>query len=173
MLNNKIQDALNKQINRELYSSYLYLSMAAHFETQNLKGCAHWTRIQVQEELFHVQKLFDYVNEKGGRVTLGAIDAPPTEWDSPLAVFEGIYAHEQKVSGYINDLVDLALEERDHATGIVLQWFVSEQVEEEASADEIVQKFKLVADAPGGLFLLDQELAQRVFTPPATEGGGA
>ena len=170
MLNEKMQNALNSQINAELYSSYLYLSMSAHFESTNLKGFANWMRVQAQEEMFHAIKLFDYINEKGGEATLTAIDGPPTEWDSPLAVFEAVYVHEQKVTGLINNLVDIAIEERDHATNITLQWFVTEQVEEEASADEVVQKLKLMSDAPGGLFLLDQELGRRVFTMPATEG---
>ncbi len=170
MLSKPMEEALNSQINAELYSSYLYASMSAHFESTNLKGFANWMRVQAQEEMSHVVKLFDYVHEKGGKVTLTAIDGPPTEWDSPLAVFEAVYAHEQKVTGLINDLVDIAIEERDHATNITLQWFVTEQVEEEASADAVVQKLKLMSDAPGGLFMLDQELGQRVFTMPATQG---
>ncbi len=111
-----------------------------------------------------------YRIERGGQVILKAIDGPPTEWDSPLAVFEATYAHERKVTGLVNELVNLAIEEKDHAANIFLQWFVNEQVEEEASADEIVQKLKLMADVPGGLYMLDQEMGQRVFTPPATEG---
>ena len=137
----------------------------------NLKGFANWMRVQAQEEMVHAIKLFDYVNEKGGKVTLEAIEAPPTEWDSPLGAFEAVYAHEQKVTGLINDLVDIAIAERDHASNIMLQWFVTEQVEEEASADDAVQKLKLMAGAPGGLFMLDQELALRVFAMPASTSG--
>jgi len=172
MIKEKIQNALNKQLNAEMYSAYLYLSMSAYFESINLKGFANWMRIQTREEMVHAMKFYDYVNERGGRVTLAAIDAPPTQWDSPLAVFEHTYMHEQKVTGLINDLVNLAISETDHATNNFLQWFVAEQVEEESSADEIVQKLKLVGGDSGGLFMLDQELGQRVFTPPAaTEQG--
>ncbi len=173
MLSEKMEKAINAQINAEIYSAYLYLSMAADFESKNLKGFANWMRMQNQEETMHAMKFFDYVLDKGGKVTLDAIDAPPTRWDSPSAAFEDVYAHEQKVTGLINDLVDLALEEHDHATNIVLQWFVTEQVEEEASVDDVVQQLKLMADAPGGLFMLDRELAQRTFTPPPSAGAGA
>ncbi len=166
MIKEKIQDALNEQINAELYSSYLYLSMSAYFESINLKGFASWMRVQTQEELVHAMKFYDYLIERGGKVVLSSIESPPTEWPSPLAVFEQAYQHEQKVTGLINELVDLAIAEKDHATNIILQWFVSEQVEEEASADEVVQKIKLMGDARGGIFMLDRELAQRVFTPP-------
>ena len=173
MLSEKIQAAINKQIVAETYSAYLYWSMAAYFESVNLAGCAQWMKAQVQEELFHAAKLFNFVAERGGRVKLGAIDAPPTEWDSPLAVFEHAYQHEQKVTGLINGLVDLAVEERDHATRNFLDWYVDEQVEEEASADAVVQKLKMVGDAPGGLFMIDSELGQRVFTMPAQIEGVA
>jgi ferritin len=127
-------------------------------------------RVQTQEEVSHAMKIYDFVNERGGRVLLQAIEGPPTKWKSPLAVFEDAYAHEQKVTGLINNLVDLAIKEKDHATNSFLQWFVNEQVEEEASADEIVQQLKMMEDAPGGMFMLDRELGQRVFTPPAAEG---
>jgi len=173
MIDEKMQEAINKQLNAELYSSYLYLSMSAYFQSANLGGFANWMRVQAKEELAHAMKFYDYVNERGGRVILHPVEAPPSEWDSPLAVFEHVYRHEQKVTGLINKLVDLAVEARDHATNNFLQWFVSEQVEEEASADEVVQKLKLVGDDPSGLFMIDRELAQRVFVAPAatTEGG--
>jgi len=172
-MDEKMQEALNKQLNAELYSSYLYLSMSAYFQSVNLSGFANWMRVQAQEELAHAMKFYDYVNERGGRVVLPAVEAPPSEWDSPLAVFEHVYRHEQGVTGMINKLVDLAVEARDHATNNFLQWFVSEQVEEEASADEVVQKLKLVGDDPSGLFMIDRELAQRVFVAPVAiaEGG--
>lgn len=173
MIKKKMQDALNGQINAELYSSYLYLSMAAYFESVNLKGFANWMRVQTQEELVHVMKFYDYVIGKGGKVKLSSIDGPPTEWKSPLDVFESTYRHEQKVTGLINKLVNLAVSEKDHATTNFLQWFVDEQVEEEASADKVVQKLKLVKDAPGGLLMIDNELAQRVFTPPAAPQQGS
>ena len=166
MLSKKMEKAVNDQINAELYSAYLYLSMAAFFELSNLKGFANWMRVQYQEETMHAMKMFDYVNEKGGKVKLAAIDGPESEWESPLAVFEVVLAHERKVTGLIDNLVDIAAEEHDHATNIMLQWFVTEQVEEEASADTVLQSLKLMADAPGGLFMLDRELGQRVFTAP-------
>lgn len=168
MIKEKIQKALNQQLNAELFSSYLYLSMAAYFESINLKGFANWMRVQTQEELVHAMKFYNFIIERGGKAVLKAIEGPPTQWKSPLAVFEHAYKHEQKVTGLINNLVDLSIAEQDHATNNFLQWFVAEQVEEEASADEVVQKIKLMGDASGGLFMLDQELAQRVFTPPPT-----
>jgi ferritin len=170
MISQKMQDAINAQINAELYSSYLYMSMAAYFETLNLSGMANWMTIQAQEEKFHADKFYHFLNERGGRVIFSAIDAPETEWDSPLAVFEATLAHEQKVTGLINDLMDLARSEKDHASEIFLQWYVSEQVEEESSADDIIAKMKLVKDHPQGLFMMDQQLSQRSFTPPAAEG---
>ena len=162
-----MEKALNDQINAEMYSAYLYLSMSAYFQSKSLTGFANWMKVQAQEEMVHAMKMYDFVNERGGRVILAAIAAPPLEWDSPLNAFEGVYEHEQKVTGLINNLVELALEEHDHATNIFLQWFVSEQVEEEDSANEVVQKIKLMGDAQGGLFMLDRELGQRVFSPPA------
>ena len=171
MIKVKVQDALNKQLNAELYSAYLYLSMTAYFESTSLKGFANWMRIQAQEELFHAMKFYDYINERGGRVNLTSISAPSAQWDSPLAAFEQVYQHEQKVTGLINDLVTLAISEADHATNNFLQWFVAEQVEEESSADEIVQKLRLLGEDGSGLFMVDQELGQRVFTPPATMEG--
>lgn len=169
MISKKMEEALNAQVNAELYSAYLYLSMESYFKSLNLNGFANWMRVQTQEEVSHAMKIYDFINERGGRAVLKAIDGPPTEWNSPLAVFEAAYAHEQKVTGLINDLVDLAIKEKDHATNSFLQWFVNEQVEEEASADDIVQQLKMMENAPGGMFMLDRELGQRVFTPPATE----
>ena len=170
MISKKMEEALNNQVNAELYSAYLYLSMESYFKSENLNGFANWMRVQTQEEVSHAMKIYDFINERGGRVTLKTIEGPQTEWDSALAVFKAAYAHEQKVTGLINDLVDLAITEKDHATNSFLQWFVNEQVEEEASADEIVQQLKMMESAPGGMFMLDRELGQRVFTPPATEG---
>lgn len=174
MLGQKMQDALNEQINAELFSAYLYYAMQAYFESLSLKGCAHWMQLQTLEEMSHANKMADYINERGGRVELKPIEGPQREWSSPLAVFEATYEHETKVTGLINKLVDLAVSESDHATNNFLQWFVAEQVEEEASADEIVQKMKLAGSSEGGLFLLDQELAKRPFTlPPGFGGAGA
>ena len=169
MLSERMMKALNKQLNAELYSAYLYLSMAAYFESKNLKGFTNWMRAQAQEELAHAMKFFDYINEKGGRVYLEAIEKPPTEWKSPLDVFEATYEHEVKVTSMINDLVNMAMEEKDHATYNMLQWFVAEQVEEEASADEIRQQLRMIKEDGRGIMMLDRELKQRVFTPPAQE----
>jgi len=170
MIDKKMQGAFNEQINAELYSAYLYLSMVAYFESINLPGFANWMRIQTQEEVMHAMKIYDYVNERDGRVILKSIGEPQSEWESPLAAFEAAYQHEQKVTGLINELVNLAIEEKDHAANMFLQWFVNEQVEEESNADAIVQKIRLMADAPGGMYMLDNEMGQRVFTPPVTKG---
>lgn len=161
MIAKKMQDALNEQINAELYSAYIYLSMVTYFESINLPGFAQWMKIQAQEETSHAMKIFDFIHERLGRVTLKAIEGPPTEWDSPLAAFEAALKHEQKVTGLINDLVNLAIEQKDHAAKGFLQWFVDEQVEEESSADAIVQKLKMIGDSPQGLLILDGKMAQR------------
>ncbi|MBW2063477.1 MAG: ferritin [Deltaproteobacteria bacterium] len=173
MLSKTMEKALNDQVNAEMYSAYLYLAMEAYFQSVGLNGFATWMRVQTQEELVHAMKFYDFINERGGRVTLKAIEAPPAEWVSPSAVFQAAYEHEQKVTGLINDLVDLAQAERDHATHNFLQWFVAEQVEEEDSANKVVEKIKLVGEAQGGLFMLDRELGQRVFVPPAQTAGEA
>jgi ferritin len=151
--------------------------MEAYFKSLNLNGFANWMKVQTQEETSHAMKIYEFINERGGRIILKAIEGPETEWDSPLAAFEAVYEHEQKVTGLINELVNLAIEEKDHATNTFLQWFVNElqwfvneQVEEESSADDMVQQLKMMEKAPGGMFMLDRELAQRVFTPPAVEG---
>jgi len=169
MLSKKMEEALNKQCNAELYSAYLYLSMSAYFHSINLNGFAKWMRAQVQEELMHAMKFYDYVNERGGRVLLQAIEAPSTEWKSAEDAFETVNKHEQKVTSLINDLVDLAISECDHASNNFLQWFVKEQVEEEASANDVLQKLKLIGDQPHGLFMLDREMGTRVFTMPTAE----
>ena len=161
MIDGRMQEALNKHTNSELYSSYLYLSMSAYFQSVNLAGFSAWMRVQAREELAHAMKFYDHVIERGGRVSLQAVEAPRSQWDSPLAAFEDAYRHEQKVTGLINQLVDQAVQTRDHATNNFLQWFVSEQVEEEASVDAIVQRLKLVGDSPGGLFMIDHHLGER------------
>ena len=161
MIDGRTQEALNKHANAEFYSSYLYLSMSAYFQSINLTGFAHWMRVQAREELAHAMKFYDHVIERGGRVSLQVVDAPAAQWDSPLAAFEDAYRHEQKVTGLINQLVDDAVQSKDHATNAFLQWFVAEQVEEEASVDAIVQKLKLVGGAPGGLFMIDHHLGER------------
>ena len=171
MLSSKMLTELNKQVNAELYSSYLYLSMAAFFESKGLKGFASWMRCQTQEEVVHGMKIFGYIGERGESVKLTTIDAPATEWASPLAVFEETLKHEQLVTSLINNLVNVATEEKDHATSNFLQWFVAEQVEEEASATDVLDQLKIAKDSPQALLMLDRELGSRVFTyPPTTEG---
>lgn len=172
MLEEKMQDALNGQVNAELYSGYLYLSMSAYYESVGLPGFAAWMKSQAQEELYHAMKMYDYINERGGRALLAPIEGPKAQWEDPAQPFEDAYAHEVKVTGMINGLVDLAMELRDHATNNFLQWFVAEQVEEEASADEIVQKMKLIGAEGQGMLMLDKELGARVplFTFPQGEG---
>jgi len=167
MLKDKMLKALNEQINAEMYSSYLYLAMEAYFQSNSLTGFATWMRGQVQEELFHAMKFYDFVFERGGQVTLQAIKKPDASWKSPLDVFKSVLKHEQHVTSLINDLVDLAMAEKDHATLNFLQWFVAEQVEEEATAGEVVDKLKLIKSDTSGLFLMDAELGKRVFSPPA------
>ena len=167
MISEKMQSAFNKQVTAEFYSAHLYLSMAAYLESIDLPGFAHWMRIQYQEEVSHGMKIFEYVIERDGRAIVQAIEAPRSEWDGPLGVFEAALEHEQKVTGLINNLMDVALSERDHAASIFLQWFVNEQVEEEATAKGIMQQLKMLGDSKAGLFQIDRELGSRVFVPPA------
>jgi ferritin len=165
MLNPKIQDAFNRQINAELHSAYLYLSMAAHFEARSLPGMANWMRVQAQEEAGHAMRFFDFINQWDGRVTLTQIDAPKTEWGSALEVFQDAYQHEQKVTGMINELSDLAAGVHNHAAHNFLEWFVAEQIEEENSVQTIVDQLKLVGDDGVGQFMLDTQLGQRKAGP--------
>jgi ferritin len=167
MISKNMEKALNEQINAEMYSAYLYLSMESYFMSLNLNGFANWKRVQVQEELTHAMKIYDFVNERSGKVVLKSIAAPQAEWKSLLAVFEATYKHEQKVTGLINELVNLAVKEKDHATNVFLQWFVSEQVEEESSAQKIAQQLKMLEKTPAGILMLDRELGQRVFKSSA------
>jgi ferritin len=173
VLTEKMAEALNKQINNEIYSAYLYLSMSAHSTFIGLKGFANWFMVQYQEEMVHAMKIYDYINAQGGQVKLMAIAQPPAEFGSPLDMFEKTLQHEKFVTKSINDLVDLAIEEKAHATNIFLQWFVTEQVEEEANDNEIIAKLKLVGKEGNGLFMIDKELAARVFTPLATSNEGS
>jgi ferritin len=168
MLSKKMEAALNEQLNKEIYSAYLYMSMSAYSTYIGLKGFANWFMVQYQEEMMHAMKFYDCINNKGSRVKLMAIDAPPTEFQSPLDMFDKTLKHEQFVTKRINDLVELAIKEKDHATNIFLQWYVTEQIEEEANDSDIIAKLKLVGETGEGLFMLDKELAARVFTPPAT-----
>ena len=166
MLSKKLLDALNKQINDEYYSSYIYQAMVAYMEDMNLDGCAHWMKMQAEEEHLHALKIFNYVVERGGRVELFAIQAPPSEWDSARAAFEAALDHEKLMTEKISNLADLAIEEKDHATNNLMQWYVSEQVEEEANVDDILKKLDIMGDTGTGLFLMDRELKSRPAPPP-------
>lgn len=161
MLSKKMETAINKQINAELYSGYMYLAMSSHFSTANLPGFAAWMQAQAGEELGHAMKLYGHVVERGGTVVLDAVAKPPAKWTTPLKVFEDTYKHEVKVTGLINKLAELAAAEKDHAASVFLQWFITEQVEEEASADAIVQQLKMIKGSSGGLFMLDHHLGKR------------
>ena len=161
MINKPMQDAMNDQINKELYSSYLYLSMAAYLEDRNLPGFAHWMRVQEAEERGHAMKLYDFMVERGGRVMLKSIDAPKAEWNSTLELAEEVAAHEAKITASINALYELALKEKDYPTQIMLQWFITEQVEEEKNAAEIVANLKLIEDRGTAVLMLDHRLAKR------------
>lgn len=164
-----MEKALNGQINVETYSAYLYWSMSAAFEYMNLPGFANWMRIQAQEEMTHAVKFFRHIVERGGRIMLTAVEGPPVEWKGVEDVFLDVQKHEEKVTGLINDLMDMALAEKDHAAAMFLQWFVTEQVEEEAMVHEILGKLKVAGTASASLYLLDKEMAQRVFVPPAAQ----
>jgi len=167
MLSKEMEAVLNAQVNAEDYSAYLYGSMANYFEAQGLKGFANWFQVQASEERGHARKIEAYVNDRGGRVLLKAIDAPKTEWKSAQEVFEDVVSHEQHVTKLIYDLSTMAMEERDHATHTFLEWFVSEQVEEEASAGDALNKVKLGANAPGAMLYLDREFGSRGAAPAA------
>jgi ferritin len=163
MIKDSVRNAINTQMNREFYSSYLYLSMAAYFESMNLRGFSTWMQVQAKEEMAHGMKFYGYLVEQGARVSLSAIEAPRGEWDTPLAAFEHALGHEQKVTAHIQDLMELAMKEKDFATAGFLGWFVKEQVEEEANAGEIVFKMKLASAEKGAmlLYMLDHELGKR------------
>jgi ferritin len=161
MVKEKVQNSLNEQLNAELYSSYEYLAMAAYFESENLSGFAKWMTLQSQEEYGHAMKFYNYLLQAGGKINLTQINSPKVGWSSAEEVFKDTFKHEQKVTKSIYALVDLAIAEKDHATSIFLQWFVTEQVEEEATALKILDRIKLVADNMSGLLFLDHELGQR------------
>lgn len=167
MINRKMETAINEQMNWEIYSSYMYFAMASYFESVNLKGCSGWMRLQAMEELTHFKRFYDFLTARGGRAIMSAIKAPPSKWKNALAVFEDTLEHEQHVTKRINDLVDLSISLKDHATNSFLKWFVDEQVEEEESVDEVIQSLKLNKDNPGGLFMIDKELGARAFNAPA------
>lgn len=161
MMGERLQEAINEQINKELYSAYLYLSMSAYCEAEGLSGFAAWMRAQAQEEQAHAMRFFDHVNARGGRVVLKAIEVPPPIWKSPQEMFEQVLEHERKVTGMINRIYELALSENDYAAQIELQWFITEQVEEEESAGAVVEQLKRIGDQPMGLLMMDKQLGER------------
>jgi len=169
MLNSRLEKEINKQINAELYSAYLYLSMSAYLSSKNLSGFANWMKVQFEEEQFHALKLYQYILERGGKIELEKIDKPKIVWKDTIEVFEESLAHEELITSLINNLVDIAIEEKDHATLNMLQWFVAEQVEEEANVTDILDQLKLIDGKGSGLFMLDREAKARSFTPPAAE----
>lgn len=160
-MNQRVQDAFNDQINEELFSSYVYLAMAAHLDGMNLEGFTNWMKLQAQEELVHAMRLFDHVNRRGGRVLLKAIGEPPADFGTPLQVFEKALAHEQHITGCINALYKVAMEENDYAAQLELQWFIDEQVEEEENTGRVVEQLKMAGDNKSVLLMLDRELGQR------------
>lgn len=162
MLNTNLCAELNKQINEEIFSAYLYLAMAAYFHAANFSGFAKWMEVQAMEELTHAKKIFDYLIDRGEKVTLEKIEKPASEWNSPLDAFEAAYDHEKRVTARIHHLMDIAIAEKDYATVAMLQWFVTEQVEEEATASSIVTKLKM-ASGTNAIFFLDRELGTRTF----------
>ena len=161
MIGKAMQDAMNEQINKELFSSYLYLSMAAYFEDKNLTGFGNWMRVQADEEREHAMKFYDFILDRGGRVYLKAIDAPKTDWNSNLEVAEEVAAHEAKVTASINDLYELALKEKDYPAQVMLQWFITEQVEEESNAAQVVADLKLIEERGTAVLMLDKQLGKR------------
>jgi ferritin len=163
MLKEKMEKALNDQINKELYSSYLYLSMCAYAQSKGMPGVANWMKIQAQEELTHANKFFDYVLERGGKVLLRAIDTVPVDFGSVIDMFEKVMEHEQFITASINNLADIANEISDHATRSMLLWFINEQVEEEANVMNILDQLKMVEGKGQGLFMIDKDLATRIF----------
>lgn len=169
MISKKIEKAFNGQINAEIYSSYLYWSMSAALMEMNLPGFANWMRVQAMEEMTHTDKFFNYTIERGGRVKLAAIDGPPTEWKDVEAIIQNVKSHEAHVTALINGLMDLALTEKDHAGAMFLQWFINEQVEEEANVAEILGKLKVAGTTSAALYMLDKEMATRTFVPPAAQ----
>lgn len=169
MLSKKMENALNEQINKEMYSAYLYMSMSAHSTNIGLEGFANWFMVQYKEEMEHAMKIYDYINNQGGKVTLNAIDKPISNFKDAMEMFQKTLKHEQFITKSINQLVDLSIKEKDHATHIFLQWFVTEQIEEEGNDNDIIAKLKLAGDKGNGLFIIDKEIGTRVYTPPVNE----
>lgn len=166
MINEKMEKALLNQINKELFSEYLYLSMKAYFANLNLDGFVNWMNVQIQEEHAHAMGLYDYVIERGGKVILEAIEKPESFWQSPLEVFKAVLAHEEYITSEIYSLMDVADETKDRAASIFLNWYVKEQVEEESSVSKVLAQLEMIGDDKQGLLALDKELAQRTFVQP-------
>jgi ferritin len=166
MISKKMEKAINGQINNEMYSAYLYMSMSGHCQNIGLKGFANWFMVQYHEEMLHAMKMYEFVQNRGGKVALAAIKQPPTEFTSPMDMFQKTYTHEQFITKCINDLVDLARSEKDHASEVFYQWYVTEQVEEENNDTEIIAKLKLINNNSQGLMMLDTELGARMTTVP-------
>ena len=170
MINQKVGKILNSQVNKELYSAYLYLSMSAYFSDKGLLGFANWMRIQAQEEQAHAMLIYDFLINRGEKVVLTAVDAPPNNWENSLSVMEEVLKHEVYVTGLINDIISIAEEVKDRATISYMNWFIDEQVEEEANSQDIISKLKLIGDDKSALYLLDKDLAARVFVQPTING---
>jgi ferritin len=169
MLSKKMENSLNEQMNKEIYSAYLYLSMSAHSTNIGLPGFANWFMVQYKEEMEHAMKIYDYINDQGGKVKLQKIDEPPSTFKDAMDMFKKTLKHEKFVTKSINDLVDVSIKEKDHATQIFLQWFVTEQIEEEGNDNDIISKLELAGKEGNGLFMIDKELSTRVYVPPVTE----
>ncbi len=165
MISKKLEEAINDQINFEFYSSYIYLAMSAWFKDQNYNGFARWMEIQAREETFHAMKFFNFIFDRGGKVELKAIKQPHGEWKQPLDAFKHAFEHEQTVTSRISNLMDLALQERDHVAAALLQWFITEQIEEEASVRNIVDQMKMMGESKDSIFMLDRELNARQVSP--------
>jgi len=172
MLAQKMEDALNEQMNREMYSAYLYMAMSAHCTNKGLKGFANWFMVQYHEEMFHAMKIYEYINLQGGSAVLKSLSEPPATFESPLDMFKKTLIHEKFITKSINDLIELAIAEKDHASQIFLQWYVTEQVEEESNDNEIIAQLVIIRDDPNGLMMLDRELAGRVTTVPTEYSKG-
>jgi ferritin len=166
MIHKKMAQAINEQINREMYSAYLYMSMSAYSNKVGLKGFANWFMVQYHEEMFHAMKLYEYLQRQGEEIKLEAIKAPPTEFSSQLDLFTQTLTHEQYITSSLNELMDLAISKKDHATKIFLEWYITEQVEEEENDNDIITELKLIGDDPHALLMLDRELAARIATVP-------
>ncbi len=164
MLSKRMEEAFNTHVNRELYSAFLYLSMSNRSNHIGLKGFANWFMVQYHEEMLHAMKMFEYIQRTGGSARLKAIEEPPSEWSSALDMLEQTYEHEKKVTAWINELMEIAIEEKDHASQIFIQWYITEQVEEEENDTDLIAQLKLINDDPQGLMLLDRELAGRMTT---------